>query len=86
MINVGREFIINKKEWRSYGKDYVVAMFGRWSPRIFVASYHIFVIAPELQFWNNGDAWKETSYSAADAAPTSAGILFTMLLGNTACS
>lgn len=79
MINVGREFIINKKEWRSYGKDYVVAMFAAGLPWIFVAFYYIFVVAPELQLWNNGTAWKETFLLSRYAAPTSAGILFTML-------
>lgn len=80
MINVGREFEINKKEWRSYTVDYFVAMGAAAFPWIFVALYYLFVvIPPEMQIWKNGDIWKETFLLSRYAAPTSAGILFTML-------
>ncbi|MCK9438240.1 MAG: hypothetical protein M0Q12_13665 [Synergistaceae bacterium] len=80
MINVGREFEINKKQWRSYTVDYFVAMGAAAFPWILVALYYIFVVAsPELQIWKNGDIWKETFLLSRYAAPTSAGILFTML-------
>ncbi|MFA5713957.1 MAG: sodium:proton antiporter [Bacteroidales bacterium] len=81
MINVGREFEINKKEWRSYVTDYLVAMGAAALPWIFVALYYLFFIAPaHMQIWSSGDAWKETFLLTRFAAPTSAGILFTMLI------
>src|SRR5690554_229389 len=80
MINVGREFEINKKQWRTYSVDYVVAMGAAAFPWLLVALYYLFVVAPpEMQIWNNDDAWKETFLLSRFAAPTSAGILFTML-------
>lgn len=81
MINVGREFEINKKEWRSYLTDYLVAMGAAALPWIFVALYYLYFIAPdEMQLWSSADAWKETFLLSRFAAPTSAGILFTMLI------
>jgi len=80
MINVGREFEINKNQWRSYTVDYLVAMGAAAIPWILVALYYIFAVAPpELQIWKNIDVWKETFLLSRYAAPTSAGILFTML-------
>ena len=80
MINVGREFEINKKQWRTYSVDYAVAMGAAAFPWLLVALYYLFVVAPpEMQIWNNDDAWKETFLLSRFAAPTSAGILFTML-------
>jgi len=80
MINVGREFEINKKHWRSYTVDYFVAMGAAAFPWVFVALYYLFAVAPpELQIWKNSDIWKETFLLSRFAAPTSAGILFTML-------
>lgn len=81
MINVGREFEINKKQWRSYSKDYLVAMGAAAFPWILVALYYLFAVAPPgMQLWGSGDAWKETFLLSRFAAPTSAGILFTMLI------
>lgn len=80
MINVGREFELNKKQWRSYTVDYGVAMGAAAFPWIFVALYYLFAVAPpEMRIWENGDAWKETFLLSRYAAPTSAGLLFTML-------
>lgn len=80
MINVGREFEINKKQWRSYSVDYLIAMGAAAFPWILVALYYLFAVAPlEMQIWKSGDAWKETFLLSRYAAPTSAGILFTML-------
>jgi Kef-type K+ transport system membrane component KefB len=77
MINVGREFELNKKQWRSYSKDYYVAMMTAALPWLFVAVYYMFLM-PEDLFWN-WDAWKDNLLLSRFAAPTSAGILFTML-------
>lgn len=80
MINVGREFEINKKHWRSYTLDYFIAMGAAAAPWILVALYYLFAVAPtEMQIWTNGDAWKESFLLSRFSAPTSAGILFTML-------
>lgn len=80
MINVGREFELSKKYWRSYAVDYGVAMGAAAFPWILVALYYLFAVAPpEMLIWKNGDAWKETFLLSRYAAPTSAGILFTML-------
>src|SRR5690554_3775299 len=73
MINVGREFELNKKQWRSYTVDYGVAMGAAAFPWIFVALYYLFAVAPpEMQIWNNSDIWKETFLLSRFAAPTSA--------------
>ena len=81
MINVGREFEINKKQWRSYSKDYLVAMGAAAFPWILVAFYYLFFVAPPgMRIWGDGNAWKETFLLSRFAAPTSAGILFTMLI------
>lgn len=80
MINVGREFEINKTHWKSYTLDYFIAMGAAAFPWILVALYYLFAVAPpEMRVWANGGAWKETFLLSRFAAPTSAGILFTML-------
>ncbi len=78
MINVGREFEIDKRNVKGYVKDYLVAMFAAALPWIFIALYYIFVIMPP-EWWGLGDTWKETLLVSRFAAPTSAGILFSML-------
>lgn len=77
MINVGREFELDKKQWRSYGKDYYIAAMTAALPWIFVAVYYM-TLMPDGKFWD-GDAWKNNLLLSRFAAPTSAGILFTML-------
>lgn len=78
MINVGREFEIDKTRWKSYALDYFVAMVAAAMPWILIALYYIFVLFPSCE-WGSGDLWKETLLISRFAAPTSAGILFTML-------
>lgn len=78
MINVGREFEMDKSRWRSYTEDYLIAMATAAFPWIFVALYYMFVLLPDM-YWANGEAWKENLLLSRFAAPTSAGILFTML-------
>lgn len=78
MINVGREFEINKKEWRSYSADYFIAMTTAALPWLLIALYYVFVLLPE-SLWGSSEAWKESLLLSRFAAPTSAGILFTML-------
>lgn len=78
MINVGREFEMDKTRWKSYMEDYFIAMATAAFPWIFVALYYMFVLLPEI-YWSSGEAWKENLLLSRFAAPTSAGILFTML-------
>ena len=78
MINVGREFEIDKSRWRSYTADYFIAMATAALPWILIVLYYIFVLLPP-PLWGSGEAWKENLLLSRFAAPTSAGILFTML-------
>ncbi len=78
MINVGREFEIDKSHWRSYTQDYFIAMATAALPWLLVALYYIFVLMPS-NYWSSGAAWRETLLLSRFAAPTSAGILFAML-------
>lgn len=78
MINVGREFEIDKSRWKSYAGDYFIAMATAALPWLLIAFYYIFVLLPS-DCWSNGEVWKENLLLSRFAAPTSAGILFTML-------
>ena len=71
MINVGREFEVDKSRWKSYTQDYFIAMATAAMPWFLIALYY--------EFWNSWEAWKENLLLSRFAAPTSAGILFTML-------
>ncbi|EOA58945.1 hypothetical protein HMPREF1214_01870 [Bacteroides sp. HPS0048] len=78
MINVGREFEVDKSRWKSYTEDYFIAMATAAMPWLLIALYYVFVLLPP-EFWNSWEAWKEYLLLSRFAAPTSAGILFTML-------
>ena len=78
MINVGREFEVDKGNIKSYAKDYLVAMLAAAMPWLLIAMYYIFVLMPS-EWWAQGAVWKESLLLSRFAAPTSAGILFTML-------
>lgn len=78
MINVGREFEIDKTRWKSYAADYFIAMATAAMPWLFIAAYYVFVLLPP-EWWGSAEAWKENLLLSRFAAPTSAGILFTML-------
>lgn len=70
MVEVGLEFTIKKHELKSYGWDYLVAATAAAFPWIFCAGYFIFFFKM---------AWPEALLMGRFAAPTSAGVLFTML-------
>ena len=72
MIGVGYEFDLDKSRIRAYGKDYLIAMTAAGFPWVFVALYFMFMPGISL-------VWKEALLAARFAAPTSAGILFSML-------
>ncbi|WP_413111205.1 sodium:proton antiporter [Thaumasiovibrio sp. DFM-14] len=78
MINVGREFELDKSNLKQYGWDYVVAMTTATFPWIAVVLYFVFAVMP-AELWSNADAWKESLVIGRFAAPTSAGVLFAML-------
>ncbi|NCC09033.1 MAG: sodium:proton antiporter [Bacteroidia bacterium] len=78
MINVGREFVLDKSRWRSYAQDYFIAMATAALPWLLIALYYVFILLPP-ELWNSWEAWKENLLLSRFAAPTSAGILFTML-------
>ena len=46
MINVGREFEIDKSRWRSYTADYFIAMATAALPWLLIALYYVFVLLP----------------------------------------
>lgn len=70
MIEVGLEFTVNKHKLRSYGWDYIVAATAAAFPWILCSIYFIVFLNVE---------WKEALLIGRFAAPTSAGVLFTML-------
>lgn len=78
MINVGREFVLDKVRWKSYAEDYFIAMATAALPWFLIAIYYVFVLLP-ADYWSSWEAWKENLLLSRFAAPTSAGILFTML-------
>ncbi len=78
MIHVGYEFEIDKGNLKQYGVDYLVAMTAAAFPWIFVTMYFLFFMLPS-DMAGNWQAWKETLLAGRFAAPTSAGVLFSML-------
>ena len=76
MINVGFEFEIDKSNLRAYGKDYLVAMTAATFPWIFCSIYFMFALGEGYN-----EEWRMALLAGRFAAPTSAGILFTMLEG-----
>ena len=71
LMEVGLEFVIDKQNWRSYIKDYLIAAFAAALPWIFCIIYF-------LTFFKD-NTWEEILLIARFAAPTSSGILFSML-------
>lgn len=78
MIHVGQEFDLDKSNMRQYGWDYVVAVTAATFPWILVTFYFVFVLAPS-EYWGRFDFWREALLEGRFAAPTSAGVLFSML-------
>lgn len=78
MIHVGYEFELDKRNMGQYGWDYVVAMTAAAFPWIFCALYFMLVL-PQKGGIGSVDEWKNSLLLSRFAAPTSAGVLFTML-------
>ncbi|MBX3010366.1 MAG: hypothetical protein KF832_02625 [Caldilineaceae bacterium] len=78
MIEVGREFEIDFSRKSQYAKDYLVAATAAAFPWIFCTIYFLAFLMPEINA--SGKApWMEAMLAARFAAPTSAGVLFSML-------
>lgn len=78
MIHVGYEFEIDRSKIRSYGFDYLVAATSAAFPWIFCAVYFVlFLYEPSQR--NSFDTWTGALLAGRFAAPTSAGVLFSML-------
>jgi Kef-type K+ transport system membrane component KefB len=78
MIRVGYEFDIDKSNLRQYGWDYFIALTAASFPWLFATAYFVFVLLPP-DTWQTMAAWQETLLAGRFAAPTSAGVLFSML-------
>lgn len=78
MIEVGREFDIDLKRKKQYAVDYGVAATAAAFPWIFCTIYFLAFLMPESNAMNR-PPWVEALLVARFAAPTSAGVLFSML-------
>jgi len=78
MIHVGYEFEIDRSRLKSYGFDYLVAATAAAFPWIFASVYFVFVFYEPSQ-WGIFNTWTEALLAGRFAAPTSAGVLFSML-------
>ncbi|MBZ4417898.1 sodium:proton antiporter [Myxococcus sp. RHSTA-1-4] len=78
MIHVGHELDLDRTRPRSYGWDYVVAATAAAFPWVFVSLYFVLVLSPP-ELWGHPWQWKEALLQGRFAAPTSAGVLFSML-------
>jgi len=78
MIHVGYEFHLDKTRLRSYAWDYFVAATAAGFPWLFCAVYFVLVMSqPSEQ--GSFHHWTESLLVARFSAPTSAGVLFSML-------
>jgi Kef-type K+ transport system membrane component KefB len=78
MIHVGYEFDIERGRLSSYAVDYGVAATAAAFPWILCVLYFVFVMSP-AGAWQSWDHWQDALLAGRFAAPTSAGILFSML-------
>ncbi len=78
MIHVGYEFDIDKSKLRTYGFDAFVATTAAFFPWILCTLYFVLVILPRPATQELG-VWKEALIASLFSAPTSAGVLFSML-------
>jgi Kef-type K+ transport system membrane component KefB len=78
MVHVGYEFDVDRGRLASYAVDYGVAATAAAFPWIFCALYFVAVMGTPGA-WSSFDAWRDALLAGRFAAPTSAGILFSML-------
>lgn len=75
MVHVGYEFDLDKRRLRQYGVDYGVAATAAAFPWLLCAAYFALALRPG----GGWETWKEALLAGRFAAPTSAGVLFSML-------
>jgi hypothetical protein len=78
MIRVGLEFELDRTRRRALLVDYGVAATAAAFPWLFAAAYFVLVLAPRAE-WTSFATWSEALLAGRFAAPTSAGVLFSML-------
>ncbi|MBN1606018.1 MAG: sodium:proton antiporter [Polyangiaceae bacterium] len=78
MIHVGYEFEIDRSRPRALAYDYGVAATAAAFPWIFVSLYFVLVLASDGS-WRAVEGWQPALLAGRFAAPTSAGVLFSML-------
>ena len=78
MIRIGLKFRITKNRLKRYRKDSLVAFFTTLLPWIFCSVYFVYFL-PHLECLSSYQIWLESLLISHFAAPTSIGILFTML-------
>jgi Kef-type K+ transport system membrane component KefB len=78
MVHVGYEFEMDKARPRKYAWDGFVAMTAATLPWLLCALYFVFVMADPAEWWT-AEAWEGALLRGLFAAPTSAGVLFSML-------
>ncbi|MBS0192608.1 MAG: hypothetical protein U0573_08200 [Phycisphaerales bacterium] len=78
MIHVGYEFDIDKRKKAKYAADFGIAMTAASFPWLLVSAYFVLVMCPAGSV-SNWHAWRDELLVGCFAAPTSAGVLFSML-------
>lgn len=78
MIEVGREFEVDLRHKKQYAVDYLVAATAAAFPWVFVSAYFFLFLMPEISSTGKPQ-WVEALLAGRFAAPTSAGVLFSML-------
>jgi Kef-type K+ transport system membrane component KefB len=78
MIDVGVGFKIDRNKPLHYAYDYWVAMVAAGLPWLLCCFYFVYIMSPSAQ-WSSIDHWENILILSRFAAPTSAGILFSML-------
>ncbi len=71
MMEVGLEFSLEKREFKSYGWDFLIASTAAVLPVILCVSYFLMVVKSD---------WKAALLAGLSSAPTSAGVLFAMMM------
>lgn len=78
MIHVGYEFEVDRRNLGRYATDIWVATSAAVLPWAAAVLYFVLVLAPSPT-WGSWDTWKNALVTGLFAAPTSAGVLFSML-------
>lgn len=78
VIRIGYGFELTRDQPQKYVWDYVVGLTTTVFPWLFCAVYFAFVMAPS-EMWHSRDLWWEAALLGRFAAPTSVGLLFSML-------